>query len=155
MQNEKRDVKSKVNEYLSDKTAAIALSEEKMLQIKSLADSLEIAEVNTLRLKNVIYKKRKTYSRIKGKIIFWIEKRKFSSISSEDLKKVHGTKEKIIKELENDLQQVNLLLREVSETTQPNIVELTKSQVQASLILSIILHEMFHFFMSFCLLICF
>lgn len=129
LQDEEKDIKLQVDEYLRDKKATILLLEHTKSQSKSLSSSLEINEQDILEMENIIRQRKVEHVILEEDISYWKKKQECARTTLDNAKKAHDTKERIIQELKDELKQINHKLTEISEASQTSAMELSNSQV--------------------------
>ncbi|XP_077268586.1 structural maintenance of chromosomes protein 1A-like isoform X2 [Temnothorax americanus] len=130
LQDEEKEVKSRIDEYLRDKAAAIHLLKRKQSQFKSLFSSLENIEQGILEMEKIIRPKKLEYVVFEDNISHWQKKRDCARVSLDSASKARDTNKKIIEELKDELKQINNKLAELRKASQTSTIELSNSQVK-------------------------
>lgn len=131
-QDEEEEVKLHVEEYLRDKKAAILLLEHTKSQFKSLSSSLESIEQDILEIDNIIQQRKIEHVIFEEDISRWKKKRECARVSLDHASKARDTNKRIIQELKDELNQIDIKLTEFRKASQTKTIELSNSQVYYS-----------------------
>ncbi|XP_071629563.1 LOW QUALITY PROTEIN: structural maintenance of chromosomes protein 1A-like [Temnothorax longispinosus] len=130
LQDREKEVKSRIDEYLRDKEAAIHLLKRKQSQFKSLFSSLETIEQGISEMEKIIRPKKLEYVVFEDNISHWQKKRDCARVFLDSASKARDTNKRIIEELKDELKQIDNKLAELRKASQTSTIELSNSQVK-------------------------
>jgi len=130
LQDEIREAKLQIDEYLLKKSDTMNLLKDKELQFKQLSNFVEDTELNILKLENVIQEKKVKHIASEETILYWQKKYDCAQASLDSANKMHDANKKTIQELKNELGKINIELMELRKTRESEQnIELSNSQV--------------------------
>jgi len=128
LQNEQKEIKLHMAEYLQNKQIKITLLNRTKLEVKSLFELLNKTEESILELEDDIQREKVKYVDIESNTVYWQKKLDNARASLDSVNNAHNINKNTVEELKNELEIITKKLTELS-SSEDDIVELHNSQV--------------------------
>lgn len=128
LQNEQKEIKLHMAEYLQNKQIKITLLNRTKLEVKSLFELLNKTEESILELEDDIQREKVKYVDIESNTVYWQKKLDNARASLNSVNNAHNIHKNTVEELKNELEIITKKLTELS-SSEDDIVELHNSQV--------------------------
>ncbi|KAL0128334.1 hypothetical protein PUN28_003545 [Cardiocondyla obscurior] len=128
LQNKMLKIKSQLDRHQQAKEIAGLEHETLISHLKPLSNGVQNMEEAIFEKENVLERKKKNHIILKDSKSYWQKKCDFARISLDNANKACDINKKVIQELKDELQQINLQLTELRNVSQTSI-ELSNSQI--------------------------